>query len=274
MLDQLLVKIGLTHKEAIVYLSCFSLGTQCASVISQKCGLKRTSTHLILKRLLSSGFVGIHIQKKTQFFTAVPPEKLLIMFKERENMMKKNHREFECVLEDFQKLVSPYSTQPKVRFFSGIDGIKTVMEDTLNSSTGILCYSILDGWFTHDALKKYAFEYAYKRVKKNKIHLRAIDADTLAARHYLSAEYPRNKKLTESRWLPKDIVPFTNEVNIYGNKLAIVSLDPREYFGIIVESESIAQMQRSIFELAWRHAEPECPPPSPNPANAVRLFGL
>lgn len=254
MLDELLIKIGLTRKEAIVYLSCFSLGTQCATVIAQKCGLKRSSTHLVLKGLLAAGFVGVHTQKKTQFFTAVSPEKILIMLEERKNMIEKSHDEFEGALQDFQKLVSPYTIQPKVSFFIGIDGIKNVMEDTLHSKTEILCYSILDGWLEKDSLKNYILEYAKKRIKK-KIRLRAIDTDTPMARQYLTKSYPRSKTLTESRWLPKTILPFTNEINIYDDKLAIVSLDPNEYLGVILESESIARMQRSIFELAWRNAE-------------------
>lgn len=256
MLEQLLVDIGLTHKEAVVYLTNYALGTQCATVIAQKCGFKRTTTHLVLKRLITAGFVSLYIQNKTQFFTAVSPKKILQCLEEKKSLMEKNQQNFEAALGDFQGLMSPYSVQPKVSFFSGVEGIKTVMEDTLSARSEILCYSILDGWFSNEALKKFALEYARKRIKTKKIHLRAIDTDTVLARDFLGKEYPRNSKLTESRWLPKHFIPFTNEVNIYDDKLAIVSLDPKEYFGIILESQSIASMQRTIFNLAWMSALP------------------
>jgi len=49
------------------------------------------------------------------------------------------------------------------------------------------------------------------------------------------------------------IYPFTNEINIYRNKVAIISLED-ELVAVVIESESIANGQRSIFELAWKGA--------------------
>lgn len=38
---------------------------------------------------------------------------------------------------------------------------------------------------------------------------------------------------------------------IYGDKVAIISLEKDENFGFIVESASFARTQRAIFDLAW-----------------------
>jgi hypothetical protein len=44
---------------------------------------------------------------------------------------------------------------------------------------------------------------------------------------------------------------FGSDVLIYGDKVAIISLEEDENFGFIVESASFARTQRAIFDLAW-----------------------
>ena len=58
MLKSILQKIGLSDKDAEVYLACLELGTQPASVIARKAGLKRPTTYLILEGLLKRGLVS------------------------------------------------------------------------------------------------------------------------------------------------------------------------------------------------------------------------
>jgi len=53
--------------------------------------------------------------------------------------------------------------------------------------------------------------------------------------------------------VPADRFLFANEINIYGNKIAIMSMQG-EYLAVIIESESVARTQRTIFELAWAGA--------------------
>jgi hypothetical protein len=44
---------------------------------------------------------------------------------------------------------------------------------------------------------------------------------------------------------------FGSDVLIYGDKVAIISLEQDENYGFIVESSSFARTQRAIFDLAW-----------------------
>jgi len=44
---------------------------------------------------------------------------------------------------------------------------------------------------------------------------------------------------------------FENDIIIYENKVAIVSLNADELFGVIIESPVYAKTEKSIFGLAW-----------------------
>jgi len=59
-----------------------------------------------------------------------------------------------------------------------------------------------------------------------------------------------DEQLRETRSVNADQFSFTNEIDIYENKVAMFSLQG-ERIAVIIESESIARTQRMIFELAW-----------------------
>ena len=64
------------------------------------------------------------------------------------------------------------------------------------------------------------------------------------------------KNLREIRLVSVKDFPITNEINIYDNKVAIVSFseDEAELFGVIIESKEVAETQQQIFKMAWRYA--------------------
>src|SRR3989338_9475326 len=126
MLPQLLQKIGLTDKDAEVYLACLELGTQPASVIAKKAGLKRPTTYLILEALVKKGLVSEYIGSNVKYFTAVSQEYLLNFVEKKRRELNSHQRELEQLLPQFQKLTNPYSLSPKVRFYEGIEGVERV----------------------------------------------------------------------------------------------------------------------------------------------------
>lgn len=259
MLKSILQKLGLTNKDAEIYLACLELGTQPASVIAKKAGLKRPTTYLILEGLLKRGLVSEYTGANVKYFTAVSPEYLLTFVEKQKRELSSHQRELEQFLPQFQSLTNPYSLNPKVRFYEGMEGIEHVMNDTLISSEPLRCYSTMDAWFARPDTKEYVLWYARQRVCTKKIPLRSINPDTPVARKYLEEDYPEvnvDSKMSHFRWLPKDIQVFSNEINIYDNKMAIACLGKNELLGIIIESESIASTQKSIFEAAWKAALP------------------
>lgn len=254
MLKSLLQKIGLADKDSEVYLACLELGTQPASVIAKKAGLKRPTTYLILEGLMRRGLVSEYSGSNVKYFTAVQPEYLLHYIEKQRRDLSTHQREIEEYLPQFNSLMNPYSINPKVRFFEGIDGIERVMEDTLTSKTSILCYSSTDSWFAREDTKAYIVRYGKRRVMEKKIPLRGMYVDTPLSRKYHEKEYPVNPeeaKLSEFRFFPKDIKNLNNEINIYDDKIAIVSLSKNEHLGVIIESREIANTHRAIFETAW-----------------------
>lgn len=253
-----------------MYLACLELGTQPASVIAKKAGLKRPTTYLILENLVKQGLVSEYTGSNVKYFTSVPPEYLLSFVEKKRRELTSHQRELEEYLPQLQSLSNPYSLSPRVRFYEGMQGIERAMNDTLNAKELLRTYSVIDAWFAREDTKEYILWYGKQRVKEKHIPLFCICPDTPISRKYLEEDYvdiPNKNRISHFRWLPKEIQNFSNEINIYDNKVSIACLGKNELLGIIIESESIAQTQKSIFDAAWMSAIPgkwETSPISPN----------
>ncbi len=68
-IQQALVDIGLTEKEAAVYLTLLRFGTRPTTFVAHKAGLNRGSAYVALHSLLAKGLVAKTSKRKVQYFT-------------------------------------------------------------------------------------------------------------------------------------------------------------------------------------------------------------
>jgi len=235
-LIDILKKIGLTEKEAKVYLACIENGTNVVSEIASTAKINRVTTYDILDKLKQKGLVSHFTKNKTKYFTGTNPEILLEEFEKRTGDLRN-------ALPKFKRLTGT-TAHPRIRYFDSLEGIKAIYTDTLTAKTEILNFSnseeIRKNWPNYDK------EYVSKRVKK-KIFLRGICPNDDAGKTVHSQDKKYNR---EMRLIPKDKFNFTNEINIYDDKVAIISFKD-ELIGMIIESKEIANSQRAIFDLCW-----------------------
>lgn len=237
-----LQNLGLSEKESNIYISLLILGKGTVSEISKKASINRTTGYDVLNYLLQKGLVNVSGKEPKQEYTAESPNKIIDFLNnqilETQNKIQKANE----LISDLS-LLHNYKNRPKIRFYEGIDGLKTVYEDTLTSSEEIRAYATVDDM--HNALPNYFPEY-YKRRAKNNIFIRAIVPSTDIGKERHS--YDKDEK-REIALVPADKYYFSPEINIYDNKVMIASW--REKLGIIIESEEIADAMKKIYELAW-----------------------
>jgi HTH-type transcriptional regulator, sugar sensing transcriptional regulator len=238
-LVKVLTNLGLNEKEAKVFLALTEQGTAVVSTISQAAGINRVTTYDVLEKLKQRGLVSFFTKSKVKYFSGINPEILLEEFEKRTNDLRVH-------LPKFKTLTGEIS-HPRVRYFEGLDGIKAIYADTLTSKTDILNFSNSDEirkkWHNYDE------EYVEKRAKKG-IFLRGVCPKDKAGEivHAEDEKYHREIRLVNSSEFN-----FTNEINIYDDKVAIISFK-EELIGMIIESHEIANSQRAIFNMCWHCA--------------------
>lgn len=232
--------IGLTEKEAKVYLASLESGAGSVSYIARRAGINRVTAYDVLEKLMKKGMVNSVMRKGTRLYGATDPHIIA-------SEAKRKASEFFKALPDLKRLRGD-AIHPRIRYFEGISGIKAIYEDTLNSSTEILNYANSREIRTH--WPEYDSEYVRKRVR-HKIYLRGI-APLDEHGSWVKSQDKANYR--EIRLVPSEEFSFTNEINIYDDKVAIISYKDVPLMGMIIESAEIANTQRDIFKMAWAFA--------------------
>lgn len=239
-LQDVLTNIGLTKKESKVYLAALELGKSPASDIATRAKLNRVSTYDILERLIERNYVSISTKDRIALFTAVEPDAIRMD-------VRKKYLDFKEALPELRRLHgSTYI--PRIRYHEGIEGVKKIYADTLTAKTELLNYadskSIREYWPSYDE------DYVAERVKR-RIYLRGIAP---LDEYGKKVAHENGRKHREIRLVRGSTFGFSNEINIYDDKVSIVSFGKNEVVGMIIESPEIANTQRAIFMMAWEFA--------------------
>ena len=247
MLNQL-KNIGLTDNEAKVYLAMLELGPAPVLEIATKAGINRPTAYFQIEGLKKRGLVSAQTKGSKQLFIAESPDQLKHLIERERLLVDQKKSELEEILPDLTELFSSWEDRPTVRYYEGKEGLLRMQELILKSKINdVLGMSSLDD--LHKLFPNHSADYVNRRVQK-KIRSRFI---------YTSKQGPILKEtdaklLRESRFIPPDKMPFTSDLTIYGNSVALVSLKERPV-GIVIEHKQISDSFRSLFEFTWSMAK-------------------
>lgn len=234
-IKEIILKLGLNEKQVSVYLACLELGSASVSELAEKSGVKRTSIYNFLEELVANGYLAEIKQNDQILLTAEDPRIL-------ERKAKSGLDSVQSVMPELLAMFNHPGNKPKVKFHQGLDGIRKIYEETLKSKESIYAFSDFEKMMP--LMEKWMWRYAERRAEKG-IEFVSIAKDGPWARkaETKSEEHKRKMKIV------KDI-NFDTEINIYENKIAILSFE-RPFSGIIIEDIAIAQTLKSIWHMAW-----------------------
>ena len=223
-----------------MYLASLELGPAPASEISKKSKLNRVTTYDILEGLMKEGLMSAQTIKKVRTFTATEPDVL-------RQEVRKHYLDFKEALPELRRIQGKTSL-PHIRYYEGLDAVKKIYADTLTSKTEILNYA--DSKLIREFWPNYDKDYVRKRVDQ-KIYLRGIAP---LDEYGKKVAHQNEKMYREIRLVRAGPYSFANEINVYDDKVAIVSFSKNTVMGMIIENEEIANTQRAIFMMAWEFA--------------------
>lgn len=240
-----LEKIGLTPKQAKVYVTCLELGGGRVSDIARKASTKRTSCYHILAELMKYGLVTKTQNKKVEFFISENPHTL-------ERRQKEKLQTISSILPQLDAIHNRVFYKPKICYYEGWEGAKIIYEDELsllNKDEVLFNYTGFTDYFNFMP-REFAESYIKRRVKKG-IKIRIIAPYSDAASEFKSRA---QQELREIKLIPSEQCIFSGDLHIYKNKVGIISFKDN-FMSILIESKEIADMQRTAFELMWKGAD-------------------
>lgn len=239
-----LEQLGLSEEEAKVYLAVLELGGSYVSAIAKKAGVHRVGCYHTLDNLVRKGVVSSLTKDKMKYY-AVDSPRILV------NQMEERYHQAQKLLPELLSITNAMAYKPKIQYYEGLQGIKNIFEDTLTAEDEILGYTNL-AELPEVMTETYLKDYATRKIEKG-IKTRMLSPISKHALAYTKKYYPKDfdRNLVEIFFVNPKEFQFEYEINIYGNKVSLVSLNPNELMGMIIESPLYAKTQRAVFNLAW-----------------------
>jgi len=242
-LELTLISAGLSKKEAKIYLYLLEKGPQKATSIFKDLKMKKGNTYALLNSLVKEELV----EKRGPLFV---PQAPLVVFQKLEDKAKA----LSTSLDNFKVLLPQLSSiyklaigKPTIRHFEGEEGIKAVFEDIYAPKKEPV-YGCVNLEKADKAFPAYISEQLIPKRIKNKVIAKSLIADSLQAK-----EIAKNDKdqLRETILVDKKEYPLPAEIDVYEDKIAMLSFKQGEFICLLIENEDFAKSLKSIFKLAF-----------------------
>lgn len=241
-----LKNLGLSDKEARVYLALLQLGPATPYKMAKKAGLKRPTAYVIAEELVEKGII-VHVPgEEPKRYIARTPDAVFDEHEEKWRKAKKALPE----LRSFQKGTTE---KPSILYFEGVQGLRHAYEYQQKELHG----KEIVGFFAStedvsDEVNQVFFEWnEYK--ERHHVHIRGLTVDSATLAPYAKWLIPKESEVT-MKFLPE---------NIYDAKVSIESCDDQfvrivlmeSVQTLIIESPKLARSLHQVFDLLWHAFE-------------------
>lgn len=230
-----LMKLGLTEKEASLYMTGLSIGPSTVLDLSRRSAIKRGTVYEIMTKLVSLGFFTKTIKNKRVLFTPNDPNILKVIQNEREGIL-------ESIFPLLRQMSNPLTRKPQVYFFDDLEDIKKIHLAYLKTSKKEILG--LEGNKLAELFgEKWIADYIKKR-KSFGLHSRSIMEHSGTAWVEKGKEECRVTKL-----LPRG-KKFEITIEIYDEAIIVTSLK-NEILCLAIENKLVADAVRTMFDIMW-----------------------
>ncbi|HFC76921.1 MAG TPA: TrmB family transcriptional regulator [Candidatus Moranbacteria bacterium] len=236
-----LENLGLSEKEAKIYLALLELGQASAYKIALRAGVKKPTTYVLLDDLMRKELVLKMPGNKTQMFIAKSPEEFFVIAQNKINSATDVLPEIMSVMKKNNKVQTMY--------FEGLNGIRQAIFydlDKYENQELVGFYAKVENM--DKKLYDITWEWA-EEMKKRNIVVRGFVPTHETLKDYRQADKKFNREMRE---LSSDIYSSETSLETMGNFVRIIDLTKEFPQAIIIENERTAKMIKQIFEMMWK----------------------
>ncbi len=249
-LELLFRQLGLSEKQAKIYRVLLGRRTARAALISSKSGINRSNTYVLLTDLVNRGLVRELSKGQVKSFQAVEPSKILELARKRQKELEAAGNLAEEMLPELTKVWKTSVGRPVVRYYEGRDGLEAVFEDVYAKKEGPVygCVDLerMEGVFPETLASK----LLPKRIKYG-LMAYSIIGDSAKARELHKQD---ERQLRKSVLIDAQAFPLPAEIDVYEDKVAMLSFEKGEFVGVIIQNQAFATSLNSLFRLVFSKA--------------------
>jgi len=239
-----LQKIGLSDKEAKVYLATLELAQASVQDIAKKANVNRATTYVVLESLVKMGLCTTYVKNKKTQYIANSPEAIASIFESQKLAIENNQKDFKNILPELKSISNRQSDKPVVKFFEGkigaLSAADLIFDDykLFEDEKSLMIYP-------NDRIKEIITPEDKKKFRKSR-----LDKKIKSKALYTSSVKIPSTSDGERLMISSQEFPITSDIAIYGDNVRIISLG-KKLSALIIKDKEIANTLKSIFELAW-----------------------
>jgi predicted transcriptional regulator len=240
-ISPILKSLGLLDSEVKTYLKALENGPGTVLDLAKTTGLSRQAVYVAIDSLTSRGLMSNALRGKKRYYAASHPDKLLDYAKRRGTEMNERVQDLERLLPELE--LASGGEKPVVRVYEGKEGLRAFIADAQTSKPKEI-HEIADLEAVQVVMEQGDVQPVRKELKKMNTFV-----------HGLYSGEPTGKTLDSERFiLPVEYRGFKSNITVYGDKIALVTLEGKMY-SILIESSALAKTMRILFGLALKSAK-------------------
>lgn len=259
--------LGLSEKEAQVYMATLSIGESSVQNIAKKSNVNRVTTYVMIEQLTQKGLMSSYTKGKKKMYVAERPERLLSLLYEKEKVIRTQLTHFQGILPMLNAVMARSENKTTIRLYEGIEGLKAAhqvlaaafKESGFDTYYEVIVPSISENLFSEGDSP--ARDEVRKTVLENKITSKKIYVyDSDLQKEKVLEGVATFEKITRrhARMLARDLFNFTCEVGLYGNHTVFWLLKDNR-MAIVIDDEVVTNNMRQLFFGLWSVSEPITP---------------
>jgi len=244
--ERILLDVGLTPREARVYLGLLELGLTTAGPLIKRSEVPNSKIYEILEGLQNKGLVSWITKGKTKYFQAAEPRKILALFEEKKRIIEES-------LPILEAKVKRSAEKSSVELFEGIKAIRAMFLDLYSSfKPGESIYGFSKGVYHENALEFYSWLGMLKSKSKALDHLMISLQNK---QEFVKFFNVKEKMQKSSKWkLRFSTLSFPWDFGIYHDRIIILNWSPIPTAVVIVNRQLVEQSLSFYLQL-WKNAK-------------------
>lgn len=242
-----LKNLGLSEKEAAIYLALLQLGPSTPYQIAKKADIKRPTAYVIAEELVEKGLI-VHVPGESpKKFIARTPDSF---FEEAENRM----RQAKSVLPELRSLQKGGAIEkPSIMYYEGADGVRQAYEYRKKELHGkeIVGFFASPEDATPEVTRVFMEWNEYKEKYGPKV--RGLTVDNSILKPYAKYLEPEKGSI-EAKFLPPDLYSAKASIESCDGQFVRICLIESAQT-LIIESPKFAVALKEVFELLWKALE-------------------
>ena len=242
MSPQNLIDLGLTAAQAKAYLMLIQKGKLTPPALSTLINESRTNTYMVLDQLEKLNLVKKSDTDKKTTYSVESPIALETL---AESKRKQLHESEMKVKQAMPALLSYYYSQtekPGVRMVEGIDGLKSIYEETLK--VGETIYLVRS---KHE-IKHLGADYINKYRARRRDRGISTKAITPSDENFNISPETDKEFLFIRKKIGADDYTAPVEINVYGDKVSFAVFG-NETMGVIIDNDKVADAVRQLLDM-------------------------